>query len=1087
MTAHQIEGCTWQSTWQSMAAISTRLSLKLKQERKRKYEESESNKSVVVIDLTEEDLPADPSPAQASVVSRVQAKISKYFDKHQNHQLTDGAVVSANRKGKAVNRSTNIQGKDDKTKAILKENKLKHNDQDNGANCESSQACLQKDNTQRFDYQELAKDKCHTSTDLMVTRSSRMENLSLMECTSPSSTIDSRRSISAKSKITRRVTNAKGKDDRTKATYKGKHSNHDDMANKTLLQDSTTSLEEDKTQQLDCQVLVQDDHHTSTSSIVITPPTNEITSTIQNTSPSLTVDSSRSVITKDKANHKGVDIKGRGGRTNTIREENMKPKVKYSNQSDMSNSSPRQNNQVCLEENKIQQSDCQVLAQDECHTSTNPTVIKPSTNEIASSIQSASPSTAVVIASQEKIDVGPQSMVKVEKSEELTPVSAPAGIPQNDDQTHQTSQKEPYLPYYLSNFNIIIQTVRNCKDDVCLFNDEDLVAVDSFYNLSVSAQKLYVRLFLRVYTWFQCSKLKYPDIREDLSSDIEQLRNAGLVEDDDSLTDMEDILNLLPGPEVKKLAKMYHVKSGSKNNIIEALKKLGRQQRGVYGQQVEGVSGITRSVIKRAKSVLGLCIRLQKHPRCVFNRMSLLFALTSATYDDDLANGGHAQMAQLMMVNFGRLVYPEYEIYRPTPVFTCREDFITYDSKLQEYYDINEAFARGDVDTALQLYHDVYDDCKSIINDLLNDENFIGRQLPSYLMQYTPGWVCCQILSSGIGLLEKKRMYKEASMELQYLLQQKVFCNVRRGKWWDRLALILEQHLKQPELSLNAVKEALVDPCIGGGRKLALQQRGIRLCNSPSNKKLHIYRQDIPQINLKDANHITITGRLYPAVGSGYKSVFIRPGEDCSFLCSVEELALYHYLDNEGFTDGLHAEGATLSTLYTLLMWDILFTPGVPDVFRHPFQSAPLDLMHGGFYSNRKDIIEEKLRLIRESDDQGIEDMIKSTWTRYEGRICVGINWERFPNGLPQVQSLALCFGGEILADLCERFSKSFAAGGLPDLVLWNKETKKVKFAEVKGPNDRLSTKQILWIDRIVNWGIDVDVCHVKAIGSKAL
>lgn len=37
-----------------------------------------------------------------------------------------------------------------------------------------------------------------------------------------------------------------------------------------------------------------------------------------------------------------------------------------------------------------------------------------------------------------------------------------------------------------------------------------------------------------------------------------------------------------------------------------------------------------------------------------------------------------------------------------------------------------------------------------------------------------------------------------------------------------------------------------------------------------------------------------------------------------------------------------------------------------------------------------------------------------------------------------------------------------------------------LQFAEVKGPNDRLSTKQILWIDRITNWGIDVDVCHVK-------
>ena len=62
---------------------------------------------------------------------------------------------------------------------------------------------------------------------------------------------------------------------------------------------------------------------------------------------------------------------------------------------------------------------------------------------------------------------------------------------------------------------------------------------------------------------------------------------------------MQDILNLLPGPELKKIAKMYHVKAGSKNNIIDALKKLGRQQMGVCKQKIEGQSGITRSVIKR--------------------------------------------------------------------------------------------------------------------------------------------------------------------------------------------------------------------------------------------------------------------------------------------------------------------------------------------------------------------------------------------------------------------------------------------------------------------------------------------------------
>ena len=41
------------------------------------------------------------------------------------------------------------------------------------------------------------------------------------------------------------------------------------------------------------------------------------------------------------------------------------------------------------------------------------------------------------------------------------------------------------------------------------------------------------------------------------------------------------------------------------------------------------------------------------------------------------------------------------------------------------------------------------------------------------------------------------------------------------------------------------------------------------------------------------------------------------------------------------------------ATLFGLLLWDVLFAE-VPDVFRHPFQSAPLDLSTPLFYPARK-------------------------------------------------------------------------------------------------------------------------------------
>jgi len=35
-----------------------------------------------------------------------------------------------------------------------------------------------------------------------------------------------------------------------------------------------------------------------------------------------------------------------------------------------------------------------------------------------------------------------------------------------------------------------------------------------------------------------------------------------------------------------------------------------------------------------------------------------------------------------------------------------------------------------------------------------------------------------------------------------------------------------------------------------------------------------------------------------------------------------------------GKWEGMHCEGGIWATLFGLLMWDIIFTPGIPDVFR---------------------------------------------------------------------------------------------------------------------------------------------------------
>ena len=65
----------------------------------------------------------------------------------------------------------------------------------------------------------------------------------------------------------------------------------------------------------------------------------------------------------------------------------------------------------------------------------------------------------------------------------------------------------------------------------------------------------------------------------------------------------------------------------------------------------------------------------------------------------------------------------------------------------------------------------------------------------------------------------------------------------------------------------------------------------------------------------------------------------------------------------------------------------------------------------------------------------------------------------------------------QICKILCQDY-KGRSSGG-PDLFLWNPQTKKCKFVEVKGPGDNARPNQKLWFDALVHAGVDVEICRV--------
>ncbi|XP_070764131.1 fanconi-associated nuclease 1 [Enoplosus armatus] len=645
------------------------------------------------------------------------------------------------------------------------------------------------------------------------------------------------------------------------------------------------------------------------------------------------------------------------------------------------------------------------------------------------------------------------------------------------------------LPYYLRNFRTVLQAVLENEDDRALFNQHDMSFVHAFEKLSVMGQKLYVRLFQRKLKWLQVNKLDYEEICSDLGPVAKELVQGGFLQSESDLQELGEALDLLPAPELKALAKTFHLgNSGTqKQQLVDGLLRLSRQKSLFSLSPAQNNIGAV--ILKRAKQLAGFCVRLCRGPRAVFSRILLLFSLTDTMDEEEMAAGGQSQLFTILLVNSGRLAFPDYTVQRTAKVFGDRDDLIRYEASMRALQEVVSAMQGGQWEEAMELYTAA----KSAWQELRKSHDLSHQEeLPVFLRSFTTGWAYTRILSRGVEILQRLRRYEEAVEELRSLLLQHVYCPDSRGRWWDRLALNLHQHLKKSEQAICAIRDGLSDPLVRTGHKLSLHQRAVRMKESASFKKHRLQLKDLPTIQVQDVEHVTIRGQLFPHEGGMGKSMFLIPaneeGEEsanATVICSVEELSLAHYRQ-QGFDQGIHGEGSTFSTLFALLLWDIIFMEGIPDVFRNPYQTCPLDLYTDCFYENRKEAIDSRVQLVSEASVETLHDMLEDVWTSQEGKVCSLVNWERF-SSLQQAQSLVSCMGGAFLGGIIARMSKDYrhCRGGLPDLVVWNTSNHSYKLVEVKGPSDRLSQKQQIWLDELQKLGADVEVCHVVATGAR--
>ena len=493
------------------------------------------------------------------------------------------------------------------------------------------------------------------------------------------------------------------------------------------------------------------------------------------------------------------------------------------------------------------------------------------------------------------------------------------------------------------------------------------------------------------------------------------------------------------------------------------------------------------------------------------------------------------------MVNLGKVKFMNYDIKLDTKIFEDREALIRYQQSIDEEIELFNLIDSKDYDIAFEKYNLIIAEFKSnILDKNLNEYN---SKLPIYLRQFTSSSVYCRILSLyAFEVLQKLRKYAEANELFDFLIfKQNLYLQTSRPKWFERMALNYETHLKNPLKSFEILQIGLKDTqYVKRAGRLALHQRLVKMTETKRYQKIKELKECLNSVSLVDkfefeeAPTIEIEGTiLHSEYIPGRKNIFIQNFESSSkstqqdivqqdendsnsndtlfssssssqllsqtqrtsnvivknrYHISVETVALQHYINNLDFEFGKHAETSILTTLFGLLFWNIVFDNSVYNVFIDKFQSCPLDLQTEYFYSNRKQLIDERLDLFNNSPIDFICEIITECWTNYFGIECSLVSWSLFES-LEELLSLVKCFSSIQLTNLCRFMSQNFryCRSGGPDLIVWSATKNRCKFVEVKGPGDRLSYKQMMWLDFMIKNSIECEVCYVKGTNSKRL
>ena len=168
----------------------------------------------------------------------------------------------------------------------------------------------------------------------------------------------------------------------------------------------------------------------------------------------------------------------------------------------------------------------------------------------------------------------------------------------------------------------------------------------------------------------------------------------------------------------------------------------------------------------------------------------------------------------------------------------------------------------------------------------------------------------------------------------------------------------------------------------------------------------------------------------------------------------------------------MHCENAFFRALVGLIYWPAIFTP-LSSAFTNPYQAAPNDLFHEGFFIDREHLIEGLEREL--SDDASFLQHVSSVYYEKQGISNRLVSWSLFER--ISIEEWLKAIPIKVLRNVSSFLIRNLSdfKSGIPDLfVCYGDE--EFELVEIKGPTDRLQPQQQAWFDVLPELGVPARV-----------